>query len=40
VDKEHEDVIENVIQEEVSHVLKLQKYKTGEIPPPPDVHAL
>jgi len=40
VDKDHETLIENVIQEEVSHVLKLQKFKTGEIPPPPDVDAL
>ena len=36
----HEAVIENIIQEEVSHVLMLQKFKTGEIPPPPDVDAL
>lgn len=40
VDKEHEAMIENVIQEEVSHVLRLQKFKTEEIPPPPDVDAL
>ncbi len=40
VDKEHEAVIENIIQEEVSHVLQLQKFKTEEIPPPPDVDAL
>lgn len=40
VDKEHEIVIETVIQEEVSHVLMLQKFKTEAIPPPPDVDAL
>jgi rubrerythrin len=40
VDKEHEAMIETVIQEEVSHVLRLQKFKTEEIPPPPDVDAL
>jgi rubrerythrin len=40
VDNEHEAVIENIIQEEVSHVLRLQKFKTEEIPPPPDVDAL
>jgi len=40
VDKENEAMIESVIQEEVSHVLKLQKFKTEEIPPPPDVDAL
>lgn len=40
VDREHKIVIENVIQEEVSHVLQLQKFKSEEIPPPPDVHAL
>ena len=36
----HKAVIENIIQEELSHVLKLQKYKTEEIPAPPDVDAL
>jgi rubrerythrin len=40
VDKDHETLIENVIQEEVGHVLRLQKYKTEKIPPPPDVDAL
>ena len=40
VDKENESVIESVIQEEVDHVLKLQKFKTEEVPPPPDVDAL
>jgi rubrerythrin len=40
VDEEHETLIENVIQEEVGHVLRLQKYKTEKIPPPPDVDAL
>ncbi len=39
VDKEHETMIENVIQEEVSHVLRLQKFKSEQIPPP-DVDAL
>jgi rubrerythrin len=36
----HEAVLEDIIQEELSHVLRLQKYKTEEIPPPPDVDAL
>lgn len=40
VDKEYEPLIENIIQEEVNHVLMLQKYKTHEIPAPPDVDAL
>jgi len=40
VNKEHEALLENVIQEEVSHVLRLQKFKTEKIPPPPDVDAL
>lgn len=40
VDKEYETVIEKVIHEEVSHVLRLQEFKTEKIPPPPDVDAL
>jgi rubrerythrin len=40
VGKEHEPAIENILQEEVNHVLMLQKYKTQEIPAPPDVDAL
>ena len=40
VGKEHEAAVENIIQEEVNHVLMLQKYKTQEIPAPPDVDAL
>ena len=40
VGKEYEPMIENIIQEEVNHVLMLQKYKTHEIPAPPDVDAL
>lgn len=40
MEKEHVALIEEVIQEEISHVIKLQKFKAEEIPPPPDVDAL
>jgi rubrerythrin len=40
IGKEQEPLVEEIIQEEISHVLKLWKYKTTEIPAPPDVDAL
>jgi rubrerythrin len=40
VDKKHAAVVENVVQEESRHVIMLTKFKSGQIPPPPDVNAL
>lgn len=40
VDKKHAAIVENVVQEESRHVIMLTKFKSEEIPPPPDVNAL
>jgi rubrerythrin len=40
VDKKHAAAVGDIVQEESRHVLMLSKFKSEEIPPPPDVDAL
>ncbi|NIO87711.1 MAG: hypothetical protein GTN53_44455 [Candidatus Aminicenantes bacterium] len=40
VDKKNAAIVEDVVQEESRHVIMLSKFKSEQIPPPPDVDAL
>jgi rubrerythrin len=40
VTEEHMAEVEDVIREEVNHILQIWKFKTEEVPAPPDVDAL
>ncbi len=40
VDDKNKGILNTIIEEEVSHLLKLHNFKNNEIPAPPDVDAL